>query len=944
MKKLILFSVIASSALLASYFYTTNRTADVEITATNTEIPASYYADVTGAKKAAKFVHRLRANHETDKVDLKDIYKARELARNRMEEKGANEIEWEFMGPNNVGGRTRAMWIDPSNSNYMIAGSVSGGLWISNDGGSNWDEHPQNQEFEALAMNSVTQDKNGNIFFGTGEGFYFFGGQGSAGIPGEGIYMSSDNGATFELLPNTSPSDPNNAADGWAEVNSLAAHPTQNIVYAATGNGIRQVSYNTAGDLATAEWTPTVSASGVGYEVAIGANGIVHAVVGTQYYRSDSNGANFELKSGNGIGQFPAAGNRKRIAVSPSNNDYVYAVNVAGDECLRWVIRSTDGGDTWEEIGAGGSDFFAPLSNSVQCQGSYDLAFAIDPVNENRIFLAGISLWSWSLEGSWQELDSYFNSNPANPYYIHADKHEVVFDPNNENKMYVLCDGGIFKSNNAQDIRPTFARSNKKYNVTQFYSVAADLFGRVLGGTQDNGTQFVNFNNNSLLTSTLVNGGDGGYAEISDINANVMFAATPEGNLLRSGSGGQSFNTFLDERIDCQPTNTDGGCSGDDLMDGGAEFVTPFVLWEDLSTFVFTGGINAKFATGSNTGKLWMTNQPLQLNTVPRWYNVGEFQSGIVISCVAFSEDGNTLFAGSSNGRILRVTNLNSIDLENQHDDVSDNIYVDMDNVTEVSVPGFAGQYVTSLFFDVLSTTLYVTFGGYGNDENVAISENALAADENTFKDSFISMQGSGDTALPPMPVYDVIVPKSNPSKIIVGTDMGIWAADKLGDTFTWTPQNAGLGNVPVFRVREESVSQSIDFLTPDCKILYIGTHGKGLYRSRTYTQFTCETPELDDFGNALGIEEEANQTIAISAYPNPMNQTGTLKITSKKAVVAKMSIYNMEGKLMTSQDLGKLENGTNTISLDVSQFAAGNYIAIVATENGRISTKIAVQ
>ena len=944
MKKLILFSVIASSALLTSYFYMTNRSVATETVTDNTEMPASYYADVTGAKKAAKYVHRLRANHETDKVDLKDIYKARQLAKSRLEEKGANEIEWEFMGPNNVGGRTRAMWIDPDNSNYMIAGSVSGGLWVSNDAGSNWSEHPQNQEFEALSINSVTQDKNGNIFFGTGEGFYFFGGEGSAGIPGEGIYMSSDNGATFQLLENTSPADPNNASDGWAEVNSLAAHPTQNIIYAAIGNGIRQVSYNSANDLLTAEWTPTVNSGGVGYEVAIGANGVVHAVVGTQYYRSDSNGANFELKSGNGVGQFPAAGNRKRIAVSPTNNNYVYAVNVDGSECLRWVIRSTDGGDTWEEIGAGGSDFFAPMSNSVQCQGSYDLAFAIDPANENRIFLGGISLWSWSLEGSWQEIDNYFNSSPANLYYIHADKHDVVFDPNDANTMYVLCDGGIFKSEDAQNARPTFRRSNKKFNVTQFYSVAADLYGRVLGGTQDNGTQFVNFNNNSLLTSVLVNGGDGGYAEISKLNANVMFAATPEGNLLRSGSGGQSFNTFLDERIDCQPTNTNGGCSGDDLIDGGAEFVTPFTLWEDLLTFLITGGNNAKFATGSNNGKLWMTNQPLQLNTVPRWYNVGEFQSGTVISCVAFSDDGNTLFAGSSNGRILRVTGLNSIDLEAQHGDVSENVYVDMPNVTEVSVPGFVGQYITSVHSTNFGSTLIATFGGYGNDENIAISENALAVDENTFKNSFVSIQGTGSTALPPMPVYDVVVPKSNPSKIVVGTDMGVWAADKLGDTYTWTPQNAGLGNVPVFRVREESVLQSIDILTPDCKVLYIGTHGKGLYRSRTYTQFTCETTELDDFGNALGLEDTAEEAIAITAYPNPMSQTGTLKITSNENAYAKMAIYNMEGKLMSTQDLGILQNGDNTISLDVSQFAAGNYIAIVATEDGRISTKIAVQ
>ena len=56
----------------------------------------------------------------------------------------------------------------------------------------------QNETLECLAMSCVTQDQNGDIYFGTGEGFYFFFGEGVGGIPGEGIYKSSDNGETFE--------------------------------------------------------------------------------------------------------------------------------------------------------------------------------------------------------------------------------------------------------------------------------------------------------------------------------------------------------------------------------------------------------------------------------------------------------------------------------------------------------------------------------------------------------------------------------------------------------------------------------------------------------------------------------------------------------------------------------------------------------------------------
>jgi photosystem II stability/assembly factor-like uncharacterized protein len=46
---------------------------------------------------------------------------------------GTNEIKWEERGPNNVGGRTRTLMIDPTDasSKKVWAGSVSGGLWVA---------------------------------------------------------------------------------------------------------------------------------------------------------------------------------------------------------------------------------------------------------------------------------------------------------------------------------------------------------------------------------------------------------------------------------------------------------------------------------------------------------------------------------------------------------------------------------------------------------------------------------------------------------------------------------------------------------------------------------------------------------------------------------------------------------------------------------------------
>src|SRR5438105_6243182 len=39
---------------------------------------------------------------------------------------------WSFKGPNNVGGRTRSLLVDPRNPAHLWAGSVSGGIFVSN--------------------------------------------------------------------------------------------------------------------------------------------------------------------------------------------------------------------------------------------------------------------------------------------------------------------------------------------------------------------------------------------------------------------------------------------------------------------------------------------------------------------------------------------------------------------------------------------------------------------------------------------------------------------------------------------------------------------------------------------------------------------------------------------------------------------------------------------
>ncbi|MDC9723116.1 MAG: T9SS type A sorting domain-containing protein [Urechidicola sp.] len=108
---------------------------------------------------------------------------------------GENSNSWEERGPDNVGGRTRAIMFDPNDgtNKRVFAGGVSGGLWVNDDitdGASAWAEVniPQN-----LGISCIAYDPNDTqtFYVGTGESYVF------GDVNGNGVWKSTDGGANW---------------------------------------------------------------------------------------------------------------------------------------------------------------------------------------------------------------------------------------------------------------------------------------------------------------------------------------------------------------------------------------------------------------------------------------------------------------------------------------------------------------------------------------------------------------------------------------------------------------------------------------------------------------------------------------------------------------------------------------------------------------------------
>ncbi len=568
----------------------------------------AYEEDGDKKKARGEFLYGMRANQKTGKIDFGDVKEARKKVKQHVSSsrKSAAALSWQEMGPDDIGGRTRAVLIDQNNPQKMWAGGVSGGLFYSTNAGATWQEHDVNYKMMTTTVSCITQAPNGDIYFGTGEGFTNNqnGDNQMPGVPGEGIYKSTDGGQTFNHLSSTSLSDSNANNIRWAYVNEIAVDPNNSSrLFAATQRGLMVTQ--DGGQSWTQVNSPDIGTpNATAKEVEIGPDGTVYATINRTYYRAAPSSSNFKEMSGSG--GFPNQSiSRIELAVSPSDKDYVYALLANNSRALKGVYKSTDGGKNWQSIAPSASQgSFNPLGN----QGDYDMTIKVDPSNKERIYVGGqLELYNYSKSNSWSLAGFWSPSDPTNKQYVHADMHEIEFHPNNPDKMYVGTDGGVFYTKNAGDQYPDFVMRNQGFNVTQFYAATGTKSGRLLGGTQDNGTREINYNGNTPQNSAEVKGGDGGDVASSNINPRISFAEFVYGSMERSTDGGNNYTSFFDACVNLGEV-------------GNALFIAPISLWEKEAPQEI--GKKESGSNGSKVTNLMQDSVLIEVTTTLLWDSV----------------------------------------------------------------------------------------------------------------------------------------------------------------------------------------------------------------------------------------------------------------------------------------------------------------------------------
>ncbi len=818
----------------------------------------------------------------------------------------APEASFVNRGPSNLGGRTRAIVADVANSNIVLAGGVSGGLFRSTDSGTSWTKVSANDEIHNVT--TIAQDTRSGFeniwYYGTGEGLgnSASAAGGSAGygnqyFKGQGIWRSTDNGITWSTMSGTT-GVTHEAYDTFFDIiYKIAVSPLTGDVFAAVGGRIYRNAGGTSGT-----WTIPITNGGgstnFATDVVIADNGRVYvAFSGNQDSNREGvwgsstpfNGVpanDFTRINTTPLTVWTPAG-RVVLALGPDNGSrqLLYALFVNGfspTEADLW--RYDPSSSFWTDFTAripneGGS----PSAGNFAVQGGYDLVVNVKPDDENFVVIGGTNAYKTPNIGTtdFTRIGGYAGPSGYSSYANHhPDIHALNFNPHNTDQLFSGTDGGIHKTLDITAGTVAWTSLNNNYQTQQFYHVAIDPQSGsdyVVGGLQDNGSNHGGTaapGVSDLTSQVRMFSGDGVAVAISRDDPSVpVFVGFQNGPVYR-----RTQNLAVNFGTNIRPAGSN------------SYFVTYFYLDPDNNETLYYVGLT----------DLYRTNNSSTVNTTvdgtTNWTNLGapngflgEPITRIAATRGAYNAATSYILIGGNSGSVTRLDDPQNAAAASTGVDVT---------------PGGASGVVTGLAIHPTNNDIVLlTYSNYGVT-NIFLTTNATSATPTwTVAERNLSSHSIRSAAITTNSAGEVLY--------VVGTARGLYSSRN--------PVNGGAG---IDWVREApnligyAVTSSMAYRPADNKLL-IGTHGNGMFEAT--------------INHILSVEDnEVSKSIKL--YPNPVKDRLNLNMPSELSDDASYTINNILGQNVMN---GALENN----QVNVNNLDTGIYF-IQISSNGKRGVK----
>ncbi|MES2776543.1 MAG: hypothetical protein V4722_20365 [Bacteroidota bacterium] len=735
---------------------------------------------------------------------------------------------YSYQGPNNLGGRTRALAYDVrfngTSNQVILAGGVSNGIFKSTDNGANWlRKSPTGDHFSCT---SLAQDPRPGFqntwYYTTGEASGNSAGGSGAFYSGNGVYKSTDNGETWVRLVNSNTTAVESFTVGQDLINKVIVDPINGNVYIACAATIRRSI--DGGTNWTTVLNGTLASSNQFTDIVVTSTGKLYAAFGGSntavvdgVWSSLPGGTSGDVGSwtkiaGTGSATNPvtwnaqAAYGRVVLAIAPSLESRVYALyyNNVSSSCAgvaapeAELFRWDDGSSTW-------TDLSANLPNEAGCsdgndpfavQGGYDLVIAVKPDNPDAVFIGGTNIYR-STNGFTSTATNVRTGGYANTagygLYLnsHPDIHAIVFTPGNSNIMLCGNDGGIQRTTDNLAATVAWTPINTGYNTYQYYYVDIDPRvgnAKVMGGAQDNGT--TRNVGGTGIDFELVMGGDGVSVGLSDLNAGVQteYLGVQNGVIRRRQStvAPGFFNATI------TPTGVSGGL-----------FITLFKLDPDNTQNLYYANDNELFYTTSAatvTSSTWTA-----LTGVATAVGAANDITAIATTRGTYNAATSSLFFGTNNSRVYRLDDPTGV--------AASTAPV---NITGGSFPALG--FISSISVNPRNDdTVLVTYSNYG------VSSIWWTGNANSASPTWTAIEGNIN--LPSVRSSAIAVTNAG-LEYYVGTSVGLYVTTGINGAGTsWSQEGIGtIGN---------AVVSNLALRTSDNNMV-IGTHGHGIWKTNS--------------------------------------------------------------------------------------------------------------
>ena len=791
---------------------------------------------------------------------------------------------WYSIGPNNHAGRTRAALFDLNDSSdadpydKVIAGGVSGGLWINND-----INNPSPQDWVKvagvpgdLAVSIIVQDPDdpNTLFVGTGESYT------SGDVVGNGIYRSTDGGTNWTRVLGSGTvtstayqSNGNQDVDGYFYVNDMhiwdstpgVAGGTYYLAALGAGFGVDTNNYgdtNIFGLYYSTNGTTWTRATGLGTggnlaeinDIEVSIDNKIWVVSNRNIYGNGSgnfyystNGTSFTSVSSTWSATPSASADRVEFAPSQQNTDTFYVL--VSDNNQGNIFKTTNSFSNLTALNEpNDADTGIPATDFTRNQAFYDLEVEVDPNNDDIVYVGGID-WFRSQDGgtNWSQITRWNSFISGNTSVVHADQHGLYFRPGNSNQAIVVNDGGVAYSSSLSTASSTqnFVETEKNFVTLQVYKTAQTPAGygseRILAGSQDNGTHYFSNAATATLGSTEIDGGDGGFTYIDQVNPAYIITnyVYNDAVIVKDIATGQTVLNTLSSYTD-----------GDTTDDQEGAFINPGALDSNLDILYVNAtkaGVNRirRFKGLTTTpSDTYLTNG--LISAEPTAFTVS-----------ANTTNTTTLLVGLKTGDLILMTNADSTP-----------------TYSDITPTGALGS-VSDIQFGATDNDIYLTYSNYGVN-NVWYSSNGGTS----------WSQKDGD--LPNLPVFSIQHNPYDADEVVLGTELGTWGTTNFSNPSTnWAQLDNGMSDVKV------------------TDLVYRGT-------SNTDNRVVAAS-----YGRGLYVGSFAPNNVAPVAVSDTVSVTegGTLNSASTTATSVLSNDTDADGDGLTATLLTNPNNGTITFS-----------------------------